>query len=103
MFIRISLTPTFFSKSPRTALINLERLQRCTLEYKKIHMYLGDTSALGQTFPFIVYYDTHTEAHEQFTAIEELLVKKLSKQERWDMASPDPLAVVAVQDTQQLK
>lgn len=95
MFIRIPLRPTFIRKQPRAVLINLQHVDRCFLEHKKIEFYPGDRSVFGNT-PFVMRYNSHEEAVQRFETIEQLVIPpkiESQKQERWDMPSPDPLAL----------
>jgi hypothetical protein len=105
MFIKVSLAPTFITKRPRAMLINFNTVTRCSLENKKIEFYPGVKTGFGREEPSVIYYATHEAAEKAFHEFHKHLTKQTQaqKQERWDMASPDPLAVAALQDVPQLK
>jgi hypothetical protein len=102
MFIKVSLAPTLITKRSRTMLINFNTVTRCSLENKKIEFYPGVKTGFCREEPSVIYYATHEAAEKAFHEFHTLLTQQ-QNQERWDMASPDPLAVAAVQDTSQLK
>lgn len=104
MFIKVSLVPTLITKRSRAMLINFNTVTRCSLENKKIEFYPGVKTGFGREEPSVIYYATHEEAEKGFNEFQKLLLEQKSqKQERWDMASPDPLAVEAVQEAVKLK
>lgn len=94
MFIKVSLAPTLLMKRSRAMLINFNTVTRCSLESKKIEFYPGVKTGFGREEPSVIYYATHDAAEKAFQEFHKLLTDQKSQtQERWDMASPDPLAV----------
>jgi hypothetical protein len=106
MLIRIPLRPTFFSKKPRAILVNLQDINRFYLLKKKIEFYPYHRGNL-RFEPITIRFDTHEQAVERFNSIEKMLQAsngqdKVSK-DRLDMASPDPLAMTALQEFEEQK
>ncbi len=109
MLIRIPLRPTFLSKKPRAILLNLQDVNRFYLLNKKIEFYPYQRGTL-RFEPITLRFDTHEQAVERFNCIEKMLQEQIQPQkqeqppkEHWDMASPDMLAMAALQDYEEPK
>jgi hypothetical protein len=102
MFIRVPLKPTFFTKSQRSLLLNIKEINKIYIQNKTIELYPHPHNLLFSPFPTKITFETKEKANKIIESIESQILNakdtKTKGNERMDMASPDSLAIAALEE-----
>ena len=103
MFIRVYLQPTFFTKKPRGMFINLQNVNYIVLDTNQVYIYKHNRIPFISPKPITIPFENHKDAIDFYNQIQKQMTlpsspSSVSNKERFDMASPDSLAMATLDE-----